>query len=232
METVFSNISHNPIRGNTVAKPGRTVLVVAITALATILLVTVAGVGVWLMSGKGAAGNRNVSNSVANSNTERKHRSITPSPTVAGTPTESPNANSISNSTENKVSDAESVRVKKDISDRIEKWRTQAESLDLTGHLENYANRVNYYNKLRSDRDFIRRDKARAWSRFDSIDVEITDLKITPGIDGNEAVAEFDKEWDFDGERQSTGKVRSQLRLEKIGGKWLITGERDLKVYR
>ncbi|MBK8147059.1 MAG: hypothetical protein IPK58_02290 [Acidobacteria bacterium] len=57
-------------------------------------------------------------------------------------------------------------------------------------------------------------------------------MTITPGAGGTRAVAVFDKEWIFTnaaGERNA-GKVRQQLTLEKINGKWLIILEKDLKI--
>ncbi len=57
-------------------------------------------------------------------------------------------------------------------------------------------------------------------------------MKVTPDASGEKATAVFDKEWNFEGaEKYSAGKVQQQLTLGKIGGRWLITGEKDLKTY-
>ncbi|MDQ3322521.1 MAG: hypothetical protein M3525_08855, partial [Acidobacteriota bacterium] len=67
---------------------------------------------------------------------------------------------------------------------------------------------------------------------YDSVNIDISNLKITQDESGENATALFDKEWNFEGDASnSSGKVRQQLTFSKIGGKWLITGERDLRVY-
>ena len=97
--------------------------------------------------------------------------------------------------------------------------------------MENYARTVDYYNRPGASRSDVRTDKARAFGTYDSIRMNIGDLNISVEKTGEHATAEFDKEWDFRGERNSSGKVRSQLRLRWEGEKWLIVGERDLRVY-
>jgi hypothetical protein len=57
-------------------------------------------------------------------------------------------------------------------------------------------------------------------------------MTVTPDASGERATAVFDKEWNFSGaEKTSAGKVKQQLQLKKVNGQWLISGERDLKVY-
>ncbi len=50
-------------------------------------------------------------------------------------------------------------------------------------------------------------------------------------VKGETATATFDKEWTFSGDGSNSGKVRSQLTFRRINGRWLITGERDVRVY-
>ncbi|MCA1608339.1 MAG: hypothetical protein LC730_02630, partial [Acidobacteria bacterium] len=65
----------------------------------------------------------------------------------------------------------------------------------------------------------------------DSIRMDVSQMKIDIDETGKTAVAEFDKAWVFEGESVSEGKVRSQLKLMKSGDRWLITAEKDLRVY-
>jgi hypothetical protein len=81
------------------------------------------------------------------------------------------------------------------------------------------------------NRAFVQADRAQALSKYSDLSFKFSnmDIKVEPG--GRRAVATFDKEWDFKGEATSSGSVREMVWLEKIGGRWRITGERDLKVY-
>ena len=68
--------------------------------------------------------------------------------------------------------------------------------------------------------------------RYDTININIDNVKVTPDASGERATVVLDKEWNFEGaEKFSSGKVQQQLTLNKIGGRWLITGEKDLKIY-
>jgi len=62
--------------------------------------------------------------------------------------------------------------------------------------------------------------------------ITLSNMTVTPDASGETATAVFDKEWVFEGAKYSAGKVQTQLKLKKTGGQWLITGERDLKVYQ
>ena len=62
--------------------------------------------------------------------------------------------------------------------------------------------------------------------------VNISNLKVTPAASGNRATAVFDKSWRFENDSTtSEGKVQQQLTLEKLGENWVIVGEKDLKTY-
>lgn len=123
-------------------------------------------------------------------------------------------------------------RMKSGVKDTIENWRDSTESLDLDSILSNYADTVDYYNAGRVDLGKVRADKQRAFEVYDSVDIGIDNLKITPDETGEKATALFDKRWNFEGaDKVSSGKVQQQLQFARIGGRWLITGEKDLKVY-
>jgi len=97
--------------------------------------------------------------------------------------------------------------------------------------MDRYAETVDYYNHHSVGRDVVRKDKQRAFSMFNSINVTISNMDVSLGPDGQTAAAAFDKQWVFIGDHRNEGKVRSQLTFRKVNGEWLITGERDLKVY-
>jgi hypothetical protein len=121
--------------------------------------------------------------------------------------------------------------IKRDVAKTIMTWRSMAESRDLDSYIGNYADTVDYYLKKGASKSFVRSDKQRAFRMFDSIRSNITNMDITVAPTGDQATVVFDKEWDFSGASRSTGKVRQQMKLKNFDGVWLITGERDLKVY-
>ena len=77
----------------------------------------------------------------------------------------------------------------------------------------------------------MRADKARHFSNYTSMQSDYSNMNVAVGPDGQTVTAVFDKEWNFSGVKTSSGKVQSQLIFKRINGRWLITTERDLKVY-
>jgi hypothetical protein len=127
---------------------------------------------------------------------------------------------------------AELKQIREDVSDAIDEWKSAAEDLDLDSHMSHYAPLVDYYRGGKVGAARVRADKEKAFSKFETISVNISDISIAPDDTGEYATATFDKEWTFETtERTSSGKVRQQLTLTKIGGVWKISGEKDLKVY-
>jgi hypothetical protein len=97
--------------------------------------------------------------------------------------------------------------------------------------MSHYAATVDYYNKRGASVGSVRADKQRAFTTYDSIRITLSNMTVTPDASGDGATAVFDKEWVFEGVKYSAGKVQTQLKLKKVNGQWLISGERDLKVY-
>ena len=138
------------------------------------------------------------------------------------------NSNTAANSS---VAPVDKEQVKRDVSQKVDSWKSAAESLNLNGYMSNYAGTVDYYNKKGASLSTVRADKQRAFSTYDSMKITLSNMNVTPDATGETATAVFDKEWVFSGAKYSAGKVQTQLKLKKISGQWLITGERDLKVY-
>lgn len=220
-------------------KKRSTFLIVALTAGATVLLLGAIGAGAWLYLKNGPTeivkntngGARNAvnqnfaNNSKPNSNAEKK----TPPSNSANSAISNvfPNASPAAGPTP-----ADGEQIRREISAQLESWKYAAEARNLNGYMNNYAGTVDYYNKGGASADFVRRDKQRAFTKFDLIRFDLGNVTITPDASGSRVVALFDKAWQFSGaDGYSEGKVRQQLTFEKIGGRWLITGEKDLKVY-
>jgi ketosteroid isomerase-like protein len=217
-----------------VAQPRKsnTALIVLLTALVTVLVL---GSAAWLMMKNRkteVAVNVNTStprnNRPLNSNTASNLETNNQTANANATPTPSPNV-----ATPKPMINPETAKaVTKDVENVIDDWKDSSENLDLAGHLSQYADTVDYYRAGRVGLAKVRADKERAFEQYDSINFNLSNMKVTPNETGDKATVVFDKEWKFEGgEKYSSGKVQQQLTLDKINGRWKITGERDLKVY-
>ncbi len=204
----------------------KSALVVIAAALVMLVILGAAGIGIWLyLYRENSNGSVNSVTRTENSNLIEK--STSPSPSA----TQRSNTNSPSNNANDAYPPIDNDRITRDISQKIIAWKSASESLDLESHMSNYAATVDYYRQRNAPRAFVRRDKQRAFTKFDSIRINIGDIGVSVDPTGKIATAVFDKEWVFDGASRSSGKVRSQLRFHNIDGEWMITGERDVKVY-
>lgn len=203
----------------------------ALTVLATVLgmLVLFGGLGAWflLKSRKTEVVVANVNSAPANrpANTNSANVQIANvnanKPAVSPTPLPKPT-----------LKPEAAKAVTNEVTDTVDEWKSASESLDLDWNLDQYADAVDYYKAGRISRSKVRADKQRAFDRFDSINFKISNMQVTPDASGEKATAVFDKEWTFEGaDKRSAGKVQQQLTLGKIGGRWLITSEKDLKTY-
>lgn len=132
-----------------------------------------------------------------------------------------------------KLSEAQLVAIQKQVAATLDGWATSMERRDLNSHLSFYAPKVDtYYLKRGVNRDYVREDRARALAVYDDLNFQFSNVNVRV-LDnrGRRAVATFDKRWDFKGQRNSSGSVREMVWLERSGGKWRITGERDWKVH-
>ena len=100
-------------------------------------------------------------------------------------------------------------------------------------HMVYYADTLHtYYNAKNVDIGMVRNNVARAFSTYVSRDVRISNLQIDVDPSGERAVATFDKTFEFRGGGKTyAASGLNRFWFEKIGGRWLITGEKDLKVY-
>ncbi len=145
------------------------------------------------------------------------------SPTVAKTP--AANANTLP------PPPPDDSQVRGEVTQKLGEWKSSLESRDVNGYMGNYADTVDYYKKGSVNVGSVRADKMRAFQAYGSMQVNVSNVDVAHGANGDTATVTFDKEWHFSGRSQSSGKVRAQFNYRKINGRWLITGERDLKLY-
>lgn len=208
-------------------KKSNTAMVVLVTAFVMLLLFGGA-IGAWLLikkrSGETGANlktNNSISNQTNTTPTASPKNSPSPTPVNSNTGTATPTPNI----------DAE--QIKSEVSDRVYAWKSALESGDINSLMNSYADRLDYYYNSRGvAASTIRGDKQRAFALYDTFNIKITNMKVTPDASGERATAVFDKEWQFEGsDNYSAGKVQSQLQFTKNGNKWYVSGEKDLKVY-
>jgi hypothetical protein len=176
------------------------------TAVGALVFVALLGGGYWYYSGNNSNANAFTAN--ASENTVQTSRAIVP------------------------LNDEQSAKVKKEVADFIESWRKTNEDREIDRHIDHYANTLeNFYKESGISKNHVRADRQRAYEIYDSLSLQVDNLKITPESETS-AVAVFDKSWTFKNEKKtSTGSVEQEIRAAKQNGKWLIVGEKDVMVH-
>jgi hypothetical protein len=130
------------------------------------------------------------------------------------------------------LTEQQQEEVKKSVSETILSWAKTNSQKNIDAHIDHYANTLEvYYGESGKDRNHVRADRLRAYQRYDSILMQVDNLQITPESEDS-ATAVFDKSWTMkNAQKTSTGSVQQEIHLVKLGGRWLINGERDVKVY-
>ncbi|MDQ2746256.1 MAG: hypothetical protein M3T96_03245 [Acidobacteriota bacterium] len=216
-------------------KKSNAATVAVLSVLCTLVVLGLIGAGAWLYfsnrktvavvnTNSVVAPNRAVNANTANGQNLNTNANVnanlatpTPAPTPAAKPTINPEqAKTITN----------------DVKDVVGDWKSASEDLDITRHLSHYADTVDYYNGGKVGIAKVRADREKAFADYDSINLDIDNLRVIPDPSGDTATAIFDKGWKFEGtDKTSRGKVQQRLTLTKINGRWLISGEKDLRVY-
>ncbi len=127
----------------------------------------------------------------------------------------------------------DATEVSKEVGEALDAWADSTRERDLDAHSRAYADTLElFYKKTNVPASQVLAERARAFKRYDSMDVKITNVEVEPDASGRRAVATFDKSWNFRADdKTSNGRVRQQLTFVKQGDRWLITAERDLQVY-
>jgi ketosteroid isomerase-like protein len=190
--------------------------IIAVTVFGTIALLGVLGlIGYMLANRRAYKANVNVN---TNASPTRNTAVVTPTPSPSPTVSPSP-------------SPVDEARIRREVTQRVREWIAETENADIDKLMRFYADQLEYYTRKSASISAVRDDKIRAFSQYDSIAMDISDVSVQVSPDGNTATATFDKEWSFEGENPSSGVVRSQLVFKRVNGRWLIVSEKDLKVY-
>jgi hypothetical protein len=130
------------------------------------------------------------------------------------------------------ISPEQDAQVKKELTDFMQNWARTNSEKNPDAHLAHYANTLEvYYGESGKDKNHVLADRLRAYQRYDSILMQVDNLKITPES-AESATVVFDKSWTMKNDKKtSTGSVQQEVHVTKTKGKWLIDAEKDLKVY-
>ena len=115
----------------------------------------------------------------------------------------------------------------------LDRWVFSTRVRDVDEQVDCYAPVVKLFNgEPDVNHDEIYREKKKQFQTIGTVHrYDIDNLQITK-VDPKTAVVVFDKNWDFGDHSKFTGSERAQLTLNRIDGKWKITSERQLKLYR
>ena len=211
-------------------KKSNSTMAVLVTVFVMLVIFSGIGIGAWLFF-RGATpddkGNLFITKSTPYPEVQAT-RAANANTSIKTTPATTPLTSSSSNNANTTVN---TDQIKSEVTARLDSWKSASEAFNLDAHMSHYAPTVDYYNRKGASAAVVRADKQRAYTTFDSIQLTLSNITVTPDASGETATAIFDKEWNFGGARTSSGKVQQQIKLKKIGGQWLITGERDLKIY-
>lgn len=209
-------------------KTHNTTLVVGLTIIAILILIALGGVGAWfLFRGDKATGptqtqlnqNEGAQQTTVNNNlnnTGKPDANVSPSTAVSPTPPP-----------------VDAAAVREQVTAALNGWTSASRAHDLDKHMSYYADTLDtYYNASNVKASRVRADRAKAYALYTTIDIELSNLKVTADPSGDSASAVFDKTWTFEGTgKYSSGSVHQKIWLAKTGGRWRITGEKDLQVY-
>jgi hypothetical protein len=130
------------------------------------------------------------------------------------------------------ISPEQDAQIKKEVTDFLLNWAKTNSDKNAEAHLAHYANTLEiYYGESGRDKGHVLADRQRAYQRYDTIQMQVDNLQITPESPDSASIV-FDKSWTMKNEKKtSTGSVQQEIHVSKTGGKWLIDSEKDLKVY-
>lgn len=205
-------------------RPKSNALIIPITIAATVLVLAVLGVGAWLLLGEKQSG--------ANSNTRVDRQSTTTNTQTSSSPAASA-VTPLAPSPSPTPSPVNVAAVRKEVMDALNGWADSSMERDIERQMSYYADMLDvYYTRTNVSASVVRGDRQRAYDTFSTLDIQLSNVQITPDSAGQRATVVLDKTWSFEGEEKSTsGSVQQELRLAKIDGRWRINGEKDLQVY-
>jgi serine/threonine protein kinase/ketosteroid isomerase-like protein len=171
---------------------------------------------------RAATTNANASSASSAENHPVDVRSNTPNP---------PSANRSENPTPAAAVDTN--KAVNEVRDTVSRWNGALKSRNLDAHMAYFAPHLHtYFLKENVDRNAARAEAANALSLYSKLDIHTSPLAVSVDPSGNHAVVTYEKSWNFEGKQPWSGAAVERLWLERLNGRWRITGVRDLKQIR
>jgi ketosteroid isomerase-like protein len=215
-------------------KSQNSALVVGLTVTVAILLLALGGMGAWMLlrddkggETKEARTRDNQNNAVEPTpNSNGRAASQTPAPS-SQTPTPAPQPTATAT-----APPADTAAIREQVTATLNAWAAASMAHDIETHMSYYADTLDvYYSSSNVSAARVRADRERAYALYSTIAIRLSNIGVTVDSMGERATATFDKTWNFEGSKYSSGSVQQRIWLAKMGGRWRITGEKDLKVY-
>jgi ketosteroid isomerase-like protein len=111
-------------------------------------------------------------------------------------------------------------------------WLSSFRARDIDEYMAHYADVLDaYYLSRNTSIARVRVDKERAFAKYSAIDVSLSNIRVQVEPSGQRAVATFIKTYRLGGPDVNpyTGSGLNRFTFTKIGGRWLITGEEDVR---
>lgn len=121
-----------------------------------------------------------------------------------------------------------------EIKSALQGWAQSTSNRDIDSHMRYYADTLDYYyNQTLVPSSKVREDRMKAFAKYEYMSVQLSNIGIQLDSTGQRATVTLDKAFDFRDDSGSfySGSVQDQLTVTKLAGGWLITGEKELKVY-
>ncbi|HKS26880.1 MAG TPA: nuclear transport factor 2 family protein [Pyrinomonadaceae bacterium] len=216
-----------PVSSSTAAAPPprSNSAVVALSVIVALLLVTLGGLITWVM--------------MRDRGRTTETQSVTTNSNQAGTRQENTqpprsNTNAAANTAATpQPSPVDVAAARAEVQAALNGWAETVRRSNLEEHMKYYADTLDvYYNATNVSRSRVRDDREAAFSKYSSMDMQVANINIEIDQTGTRAIATFDKTFDFRNEEKSfNGSGLNRFWFTKTGGRWRITGEKELKNY-
>jgi hypothetical protein len=118
--------------------------------------------------------------------------------------------------------------LKKEIDSTLNGWVGTLVNKDIERHMNYYAHNLMPYNGLKkASISKAKLDIQEMFAKYTTLTIELTNIKIYPEGSGSKVKIVCDKNFNFQGKKDSKGSVPFTLWIEKINGSWKLTGERE-----